>query len=325
MVAGDWEMSVAAPFRRFAANNIRTGPILRRLLPWNWFRSSTGVRALAGRYRQELTNLALSQLPARPNFVYCATDMAFGVNWVFERTRVGDYRAGYTDGVPDWPLARAVAASSCFPPVFNPLPIALSPDDLRGGDVVRGRARDDCIRGLRLTDGGNYDNLGLEPIWKSHSAVLVSDGGGVFGFEGDRHLLWRLSRYTEIQGNQSLALRKRWLMAGFARREYDGAYWGIGSLVENYQFTPAASYGAGLVKDVISKVRTDLDAFSDAERKVLENHGYILAEVAVQRHAAHLIQVPAPFKVPHGDWMDENRVRTALKNSHQRKLPLGRR
>jgi len=287
-------------------------------------RTSTGVEALAERYREDLTDMMLSDLPARPNFVFCATDMAFGVNWVFERTRVGDYRAGYTRSVPPWPLARAVAASSCFPPVFNPLPVTLSPDDLRGGEVVRGSARDACIRGLRLTDGGNYDNLGLEPVWKSHAAMLVSDGGGVFGFEGDKHLLWRLSRYTEIQGNQSLALRKRWLMASFSQSGYDGAYWGVGSLVENYQSKPEASYGAGLVKAVISKVRTDLDAFSEAEAKVLENHGYILADVAVQRHAAHLIQTPTPFAVPHGDWMDEDRVRAALKESHQRRLPLGR-
>lgn len=30
---------------------------------------------------------------------------------------------------------------------------------------------------LCLTDGGVYDNLGLEPIWKRYRTILVSDGG----------------------------------------------------------------------------------------------------------------------------------------------------
>jgi NTE family protein len=29
-----------------------------------------------------------------------------------------------------------------------------------------------------LTDGGVYDNLGLETAWKRYKTVLVSDGGG---------------------------------------------------------------------------------------------------------------------------------------------------
>jgi hypothetical protein len=31
---------------------------------------------------------------------------------------------------------------------------------------------------VMLTDGGVYDNLGLETAWKRYKTVLVSDGGG---------------------------------------------------------------------------------------------------------------------------------------------------
>jgi NTE family protein len=166
----DWEEVVAGPVREFTAADRRTGPILKRLLPWNWFRKSTGVEALASEYHAHLTDLRLVQLPAQPNFVLCATDMVFGVNWIFERDRTGDFRAGYMTPPPaDWPLARAVAASSCFPPVFNPLPLSLDPIAVRGGTFPAGPQRDALVGRMQLTDGGDYDNLGLEPVWKSHS------------------------------------------------------------------------------------------------------------------------------------------------------------
>lgn len=321
----DWENRVAVPFRTFTRRNLRTGPILKRLLPWNWLKTSTGVEALAARFENELTQLKLSELPERPNFIFCATDMAFGVNWVFEKRRVGDYQAGYVSPPPDWPVARAVAASSCFPPVFNPLPIRLGPDQFRGGKVPAGPNRDAAMADLRLTDGGNYDNMGLESVWKTHAVVLVSDGGATFDFEADKNLIWRLSRYTAIQGNQAVALRKRWLISNFIAGVLEGTYWGMGSPTANYGPGAPDGYSRTLIEGVISEVRTDMDAFSEAEIAVLENHGYLLAEAAIRRHAPGLIEpFVAPFAIPHPEWMDEARVAEALHGSHKWRLPLGR-
>ena len=41
---------------------------------------------------------------------------------------------------------------------------------------------------MRLSDGGLYDNLGLEPVWKSRAVLLASDGGAAFDFAVDRGL-----------------------------------------------------------------------------------------------------------------------------------------
>jgi NTE family protein len=315
--APDWDGRVSGPIRAFTRRNIRTWPVLKRLLPWNWLRSSTGVRTLAGTYQRRLTRLLLAQLPERPRFVLCATDMAFGVNWVFERTRMGDYQAGYAPPA-EWPLARAVAASSCFPPVFNPLPIGAAVRDALRGGRARDPLRSRVLRDLRLTDGGVYDNMGLEPVWKDHALVLVSDGGSPFTAVDDRNLFQRLGRYVAVQGNQSGALRKRWLIASFLDGTMEGTYWGIASDVASYS-AGAVGYGNDLVKDVIAGVRTDLDAFSDAEQAVLENHGYLLCEAALTRHVPGLAR-PVPLASPHPDWMDEDRVRYALRDSHKRKI-----
>ena len=48
----------------------------------------------------------------------CAADLTFGVNWIFSRTRVGDYQAGYVKDGTSWPLARAETKDSkSRPPV----------------------------------------------------------------------------------------------------------------------------------------------------------------------------------------------------------------
>jgi hypothetical protein len=61
-----WEQQIAAPFRTFTGHNLRTSPVLKRGLPWNWLRSSTGVEELAANYKRGLTHLNLDELPDRP-------------------------------------------------------------------------------------------------------------------------------------------------------------------------------------------------------------------------------------------------------------------
>jgi NTE family protein len=319
-VLPDWAERVEQPLRAFTTADQRTGPILKRLLPWNWFKGSTGVEGLAAAYENGLTRLRLGELPATPNFVLCATDMGYGVNWTFERERMGDYQAGYCEPPDDWPLARAVAASSCFPPIFNPLPVRIAPERYAGGKAPANAQRRAILRDLRLTDGGDYDNLGLEPVWRDHAVVLVSDGGAPFDPSVDEGLLWRIERYAGILGNQAHALRLRWLISNFVSGQMQGAYWGVASAVSSYGAT-SPGYSKALATEVISKIRTDLDAFSDAEAAVLLNHGYLLADVAIKVHVPSLVTAGSvPVRVPYSDYMDEAKVRADLRDSSKRKL-----
>ena len=69
--------------------------LLKRFLPWKIWKSETTVEALAARYEKELTRLRLRELPERPEFLFLATDMAYGVSWEFTRDRMGDFQGGY--------------------------------------------------------------------------------------------------------------------------------------------------------------------------------------------------------------------------------------
>jgi NTE family protein len=187
---------------------------------------------------------------------------------------------------------------------------------------------------LLLSDAGIYDNRGLEPVWKTHKVVLVSDGGATFDPDWDKGFIWRLSRYMKVLGNQSTAIRKRWLISSFVAREIsanpyalEGTYWGIGSPAIRYRLQgepPPSGYSEVLVVNRIAQVRTDMDSFAEGERAVLENHGYMLADAAVRKYAPGLVATDSPaLKVPHPDWLEEGEVDRALKDSNKVKV-LGR-
>jgi NTE family protein len=309
--ASQWNTSITEPIRRFTGQDIRTGSILKRWLPWNWFRDATGVENLAKHYQRSFP-AKLATIPPVPRFIFCSTDLAFGASWRFERDAMGDYQIGYAQTPDDWPLGRTVAASSCFPPVFNPLPIRMPAGAFKQGSATP-EQKAAAFRDLRVDDGGTYDTLGLEPVWKDHATILCSDGAGPITVAPDTGLAGRIGRYLEIQFNQTVVLRSRWLVQSFLHHEYDGTYWGAKSApcrYGNYE-----GYSKDLALNIISQIRTDLDGFTDAEQSVLENHGYLLADAAIKEHASQLITVNAPPAIPYPDWMDEKKVRTALRNS----------
>lgn len=297
-----FEEGFAEPLRRFTKTNIRTRAVLRRLLPHKWFDRNTASEALAARYEHGPAPGRVGDLPAHPRFVFCATDITNRRQWVFDAGRREMGSAERWWPAEDWPLARAAAASSCLPGAFTAMKVDIGSTS------------------FELTDGGIYDNLGLEPVWRDHAVVLVSDAAPSFTPDPDMlAAVWRGLRYAVTLLEQATDVRKRWLISNFILGELDGAYWGIGSLPSSYGSD--AGYSDDLIATAISQVRIDLDEFSDAEIAVLENHGYLMADIAVGRHAAGLAAENAPSaRAPHPDWLDEERVRHALAESHKTKL-----
>ena len=89
-----------------------------------------------------------------------------------------------------------------------------------------------------LTDGGVYDNLGLETVWKRYETILVSDGGGTLGVEEHPKDDWPRHAYRVLFliDSQVRALRKRQLIDAFRRGARTGAYWGVRSNLAAYGF-----------------------------------------------------------------------------------------
>lgn len=316
---------VAQPIYDFCQQDLRTDVLLwQRLDPGNWWRllhtRHTVTDRLATAYAEDLgLNRPLSTLPAAPQFIFCAANLANGVSWEFRSRKMGDFYTGWAS-TGDLPVARAVAASSAYPVTFPPL--VMSPDEpLRfdGGHDGSPLSRDS----VALTDGGVYDNLGLEPVNTGYRYLLVSDAAtpmrrvdgpstGPYG---------RLARSFDVIWNQVGALRKRWLIAKYKSSESDlsGAYWGIASDVAGYGLD-APGYGRSTL-ELLARVRTDLDAFTLGEIACLENQGYSLANVAIRRWVVPLLPDSVPeFRWPHREFADDAKAAEALQDSGKRGL-----
>jgi NTE family protein len=88
---------------------------------------------------------------------------------------------------------------------------------------------------LTLTDGGAYDNLGLEPI-NTFETVLVSDAGAPFGMQDRAKTdpVGQLSRALDIATDQARGLRSRYLIELAKLCGQKTAYWGIDTRYDKY-------------------------------------------------------------------------------------------
>jgi NTE family protein len=319
-VAG-FEDGIAAPMVAQAQRDIRTRAALARVWPpWNLWESNAQSDVLARELATGVVgNAQLAELPRRPRFIFCSTDVVYRVLWTFDSgtNEMGDAKAGHAP-LGNWTIARAAAASCCLPLLFQPMRILA---ELKGG-------RPDCERDkatgpIDIVDGGIYDDLGVEPVWCDHGTVLVSDGGPAFRAKPRiPQLIWRDLRYAITLVEQESDVRKRWLLAKLHHGKLAGSYWGISALPSDYGSVPPddAPYSDELIRCWITFVRDDLDAFTEGERAVLQNHGYLMADIAVHATARDLIENDAPLYVPCPKYLKEAEVKDALEDSDKPRL-----
>ncbi|GJM43683.1 MAG: hypothetical protein DHS20C21_05250 [Gemmatimonadota bacterium] len=208
----------------------------------------------------------------------CATNLTLGVNWEFSRDRIGDYRSGYLTDAESWQQADAIVASACFPPVFGPMRVDRHPSSYSGGKY-QGGDRDQLLRRIHLSDGGLYDNLALEPVWKTHRTIIVSDAGAPFPFwEGGGGVLGRMKRYASVLSRQSQSVRKRLLFHLAASGQAQVVYIPLAGVLGTFSpESPHAVLGSRRVIARLHRFRTDLDGLLPCEASLLEAYGYLMA------------------------------------------------
>jgi NTE family protein len=155
---------------------------------------------------------------------------------------------------------------------------------------------------LYLSDGGVYDNLGLEAVWDRFETVLVSDAGAPFAYAPNPLLLKysqvkKTLRVLDITVNQARALRKRRLIDDFKAQVRKGAYWGIATHIDHYGL-PDAMVKDNAVTASLQHVRTRLNPFSEKEQGQLINWGYALCDAAIRRYVQGGLPAPASFPCP---------------------------
>jgi len=225
----------------------------------------------------------LQDLPDTPRFVINATNVQSMALCRFSKPYMWDYRVGKVSN-PKIALALAVAASSAFPPMLSPAELHIKSSDFdpnTGTELQKEPYTTDMV----LTDGGVYDNLGLETAWKKYSTILVSDGGGAAQPEPEPKHDWagHAYRVLNIVDNQVRCLRKRQLIGGFNAGLRKGTYWGIRTDIKNYSLPDALP--CPFEKTIqIAEIPTRLKRLEPEQEKDLINWGYAVCDAAMRAH-----------------------------------------
>lgn len=273
---------IGKPLQLMASTTIDAGGIISGIL----LPGITINDRIVKSYKKALFGEAtLQDFPDRPRFVINATNVQTGSVFRFSKPFIADYRIGLVRS-PRRSIAEAVAASSAFPPVLSPARLKFQHGDWSDLNT------DQCGRPpfttkVVLSDGGVYDNMGIETAWKRCKRVLVSDGGGKYQPEEEpssdvaRHSL----RINSTIDNQVRSLRKRQIVEAFKNPDdaHSGAYWGMWTRPSDY---PASS--ALHISDerslMLAKTPTRLAKLPAETQNRIVNFGYAMAERAIRSY-----------------------------------------
>ena len=258
-----------------------------------------------------------------PNLVLNATSLNTGHNWQFTATWMGEPPASlqpeidmksrlrrmyYTDApeaYQNFRLGYAVASSSCVPGLFA----AFSMPDLYP-DVD-----------LKLVDGGVHDNQGISSLIEQECKfMIVSDASGQLSEEntilnaGPLYTIKRTNGILQerIRENEFMEISTRYRSSQLSNLKFM-------HLRKNLYPSPISWHGcneplhflsAGIdfekntitpykidakIQDLISKIRTDLDAFSEQEAYALMYSGYQMTKYEFR-------QGKEPMEAPPESW-----------------------
>ena len=226
--------------------------------------------------------------------MFNSTNVQSGALWRFMKPYMRDWRVGEIKR-PTVTLARVVAASSAFPPVLSPTAIDLSEMTFTpqsGADLQREPFTSQAV----LTDGGVYDNLGLETAWKRYRTILVSDGGGQMDEEGNpkRNWIGHTVRVFQLVDHQVRSLRKRQLIGSFTNGAREGAYWSVRSKMDNFGRAAALACPEENTNR-LANVETRLKRLDNNIQERLINWGYASCDAALRKHVDADLSIPNGF------------------------------
>lgn len=265
-----------------AKNNLRgrilthwlTGLFGPLLLPRAWRASFSKTHFLIRRYESLFETKTLENFTAQdgmPSIALNCTDLVQGIRCAFHNSSFAFWKDAPSNpprsvGANKVPISVAVAASSCFPPLFEP--VQTSPW------LPRTSAKGDPVPRL-LVDGGILDNLGSRAfdLTNSRDALVVnSDAEPSFEkeeqyeFEG---FVARNSRSFEISSRQISNMEQERLRAALSTRHLS-----VSIRESDCSDMPA-------IDQHIASIRTDLDRFDSQTAYHLIKHGYDVCRKAL--------------------------------------------
>jgi NTE family protein len=256
---------------------------------------------------------AIRDLPDLPTWWINTTCLETGKNWRFAKREMGDWQFGrHYD--PPFLLAEAAAASAAVPYAIGALRLQVPADGWYRTDPATRCPLEKAsppLRSVRLWDGGAYENLGLESLYKPQQGLLgcdfliCSDASGPLPDTLEYSPLALLKghlvspRLFDICSDQIRSLRARMLIASVTGGNVKGALLRMGNSVRDIDIKagrvrPPETYDRFQAdRDVALALKypTDLRAISEIHFDGIARHGYEIADA--------VLTVYSPDSFPH--------------------------
>jgi NTE family protein len=249
----------------------------------------------------------ISDLPDRPMWSVNATCVETGKNWRFSKREMGDWQFGRHYN-PPFRLAEAAAASAAVPYAIGALRLRLPEDGWYRTDPATRRPRERCappVSSVHLWDGGAYENLGLESLYKPEEGnigcdfLICSDASGPLSDKRESVPLALLKghlvspRLFDICIDQIRSLRSRMFVSSLTNGSVKGALLRMGNSVRDIDLKGGRarrpeSYDLFQAdRDVALALRypTGLRAISESRFDGIARHGYEIADAVLTVHS----------------------------------------
>lgn len=303
-VATNFNETVVEDIRRMARTSIDVKEsILGILSPFE-----SVAERIAKAYKKHLFGKAtLQDLPSEkaglaPRFVINASNVQSGALCRFSKLHMWDYRVGRVDN-PQIELATAVAASAAFPPFFSPVRIKFK-DGAFAPNTGTDLQRPPFTREMVLSDGGVYDNMGLETAWKRYQTILVSDAGARIQAEDSPKADWvrHLLRVTNLLDHQVRSRRRIQVIESYrashaSPHKRAGTYWATLTNVAEYRLPNALPCPYDKTR-ILAAEPTRLTAMKPLTLDRLINWGYAACDTAMRKYVEPAAQPPGAFPYP---------------------------
>jgi NTE family protein len=258
----------------------------------------------------------LASLPERPTWWINATSVETGKNWRFSKREMGDWIFG-RHYAPQVRIAEAVAASAAVPYAIGALHLQVPPDGWYRTDpatrepIERSRPQRDIVR---LWDGGAYENLGLETLFKPGEPLrgcdflICSDASGPIG---SRSLL-RLAangclpspKLFDICSDQIRSLRSRMLLKAIGDGTVRAVLLKMGNSIRDIDIKTGNARDQGAYDRFQADEEvalafaypTDLRALPLTSFDWLARHGYELADATLVAYQSEYFAHSLPWK-----------------------------
>lgn len=255
----------------------------------------------------------LSDLPDKPAWIINTTSVFTGKNWRFSKSEMGDWKFGrHYD--PPYSISHAIGASASVPYVIGGLNFKLPQKGWYKVDPATSEPKEEIhvsLGKVTLWDGGAYENLGLEPLYKTKrnmikcKDILLVDASASLrsNYSLMKNLKYFLKghlaspRLFDISSDQIRSLRSRMFIEALTTGKASGALIKLGNSAKMiYErsglSSPAVDYSSFLSQKEVEFAKnypTNLEIIAPENFDLIARHGFECTDTTINSYRKDLI------------------------------------